>query len=266
MDIYCCNCGKSGHSFHQCKMPIISIGIIAFIFDEKINDYKFLMICRKDTLGFMDFIRGKYSIYNKEYIINLLKEMTIYEKERLLTKTFDEIWNELWSNNNISSQYKNEENISREKFNALNSGIMAQNETYDLKELIRISNNVSNWVEAEWGFPKGRRNYNENDMCCAIREFVEETGYSQKNLYNIENIQPFEEIFMGSNYKCYKHKYYLMKMDGKIGELKSFDNMEVSKIEWKTYNECIHCIRPYNLEKITLIQNIYNCLVGYKIA
>ena len=266
MDGYCSNCGKSGHSYHQCKMPIISIGVIAFRFNEKINDFQFLMIRRKDTLGFMDFMRGKYSIYNKEYVINLLKEMTISEKKRLTTETFDTIWNDIWSNNPILPQYKNEENISREKFNALISGIMTQNETYGLDELIRISNKGQTWEEAEWGFPKGRRNYNETDISCAVREFVEETGYSQKNLYNIDNIQPFEEIFMGSNYKSYKHKYYLMKMDGKITEIKPFDKSEVSKLEWKTYKESLDCIRPYNLEKKALIKNIYNCLIGCKLA
>ena len=266
MDSYCSNCGKSGHLYHQCKMPIISIGVIAFKYDDKLNDLRFLMIRRRDTLGFMDFMRGKYSIYNKEYIINLLKEMTIEEKERLLTKTFHVIWSELWSSSLVLQQYQNEENISREKFNALISGIMTQNETYDLYELINISNKGKNWEEAEWGFPKGRRNHNENDMTCAIREFVEETGYSQKNLYNIENIQPFEEIFMGSNYKSYKHKYYLMKMSGSTNNIKPFDKTEVSKIEWKTYKECIDCIRPYNLEKLALIKNIYNCLIGCKLA
>ena len=267
MNNYCSNCGKSGHSYHQCKMPIISIGIIAFKYDEKDNEYRFLIIRRKDTLGFMDFIRGKYSIYNKEYIINLLKEMTVQEKEKLIQYDFDTIWNDIWScNNPISHQYKNEENISRDKFNLLISGIMTHNESYTLEELINMSNKDSIWNEAEWGFPKGRRNNNETDMACAIREFVEETGYSQKNLHNIENIMPFEEIFMGSNYKSYKHKYYLMKMDGNISAIQQFDKSEVSKIEWKTYNECIECIRPYNLEKKALIQNIYKCLIGCKLA
>ena len=27
-DNYCNNCGKTGHVFHQCKVPITSIGII----------------------------------------------------------------------------------------------------------------------------------------------------------------------------------------------------------------------------------------------
>jgi 8-oxo-dGTP pyrophosphatase MutT (NUDIX family) len=247
-------------------MSIISIGIIAFTKDPKTCEIRFLMIRRKDTLGFMDFMRGKYSIYNKEYILNLLKEMTINEKRSLLKYDFDTLWNTLWSSNQLSYQYKNEENISREKFNALKYGIMTHNNTYTLEELVNESNTYTNWTEAEWGFPKGRRNYNEKDIDCAIREFTEETGYSSSSLYYIENVLPFEEIFTGSNYKSYKHKYYLMKVDDTIKDMKQFDKSEVSKIEWKTYNECIDCIRDYNLEKKDVIKNIYNCLVAYKIA
>ena len=267
MDTFCSNCGKMGHSYNQCKMPIISMGIIAFTRDEKTNDIRFLMIRRKDTLGFMDFMRGKYSIYNKEYIINLLKEMTIQEKERLLQYDFNTLWKSVWCNNAISNQYKMEEDSSREKYNALLYGIMTQNETYTLQQLIDIANETSQWVEPEWGFPKGRRNYNEKDIDCALREFSEETGYSKHCLKNIENIQQFEEIFMGSNYKSYKHKYYLMKMDSFINgksDKTLYDKSEVSKLEWKTYDECLECIRSYNLEKKKLISDVYNCLIRYK--
>jgi len=159
------------------------------------------MIRRKDTLGFMDFMRGKYSIYNKEYILQLLNEMTIQEKTSLLKCEFNELWCQLWCNQ--SAQYRHEEQMSREKFEAIKAGIMSQSISYTLEELVAESNEVSKWTEAEWGFPKGRRNYNERDVDCALREFAEETGYKGASI--IENIQPFEEIFMGSNYKSYKH-------------------------------------------------------------
>ena len=29
-DTFCNNCGKIGHSFHQCKLPITSNGVIVF--------------------------------------------------------------------------------------------------------------------------------------------------------------------------------------------------------------------------------------------
>lgn len=76
--IYCNNCGKPGHTFHQCKGPITSIGIIAFRIVD--GEYQYLMIRRRDTLGYIDFMRGKYSVSNRPYILNMLKQMTRQEK------------------------------------------------------------------------------------------------------------------------------------------------------------------------------------------
>ena len=69
----CNNCGKQGHSFHHCKLPITSYGIILFTYiDKKLN---FLMIRRKDTFGYIDFIRGKYSPYNIEQLQHTINEI-----------------------------------------------------------------------------------------------------------------------------------------------------------------------------------------------
>ena len=73
---FCNNCGKQGHLYNQCKNPIISSGIVAF---RKKTKFEYLMICRKDSLGYVEFIRGKYPLYNKEYILTLINEMTVKE-------------------------------------------------------------------------------------------------------------------------------------------------------------------------------------------
>ena len=48
------------------------------------------MICRKDSLGYIDFLRGKYPLYNKDYILTLINEMTNKEKRNLLITEFSE--------------------------------------------------------------------------------------------------------------------------------------------------------------------------------
>jgi len=243
-------------------MPITSIGIVAFRISKE-KKYEYLMIRRKDTLGYIDFMRGKYSVYNKEYIMNMLKQMTREEKDILNSKDFNIAWSRIWGNNSISNQYKSEESISRDKFQLLNNGIFNKNIFYTLETLIEESNNYDSWEEPEWGFPKGRRNYKEKDFDCAIREFKEETGYNSSSLKNIKNIYPFEEIFTGSNYKSYKHKYYLAFLEYELSlTTKSFDSSEVSKMEWKSYEDCIKSIRNYNLEKKRLITNINNTLMS----
>jgi ADP-ribose pyrophosphatase YjhB (NUDIX family) len=261
---YCNNCGKAGHLYHQCKLPITSFGIIAFRIYE--NDIQYLMIRRKDTLGYIDFMRGKYSLYNKDYILNMLKQMTVEEKEILGRGDFDLLWKRIWGDEHISNQYKSEENISREKFNALCSGIIFKNELYTLTTLIEESNKYDIWTEPEWGFPKGRRNYQESDYESALREFQEETGYNIKQLKNIKNILPFEEIFTGSNYKSYKHKYYLtfMKLEHTL-QTHKFEPTEVSKMEWKSFEDCIQSIRNYNLEKKRILTNINETIKSFRL-
>ena len=253
---FCNNCGKHGHLFHQCKNPITSIGII--VFNNK-KDLKYLMIRRKDSLGYVDFMRGKYPLFNKRYLLNIINEMTLSEKKNLLEKEFDELWKELWGDH-IGIQYRGEEKTSRERFNSLRAGITLKTQSYNLKSLINESE--TDWIEPEWGFPKGRRNFQEKDLCCALREFEEETGCSKNSIKIIYNLLPFEELFTGSNYKSYKHKYFLAFMDDSES-LSNFQKTEVSKIEWKTYSECVNYIRPYNLEKVDLIERVNNILNSY---
>ena len=265
MDTYCNNCGKPGHIYNLCKIPITSVGVIAFRYNIT-GEIEYLMIRRKDTLGFIDFIRGKYLVQNDQYILNMLNQMTIEEKNLLKTQDFDMLWKYLWGNNSAAIKYKSEEFASKEKFNMLCSGITNKTRTYTLLLLIDESNKIKCWNEPEWGFPKGRRNYQEKDFDCAVREFCEETGYNDKILRNIDNIVPYEEIFVGSNYKAYKHKYYVMFISYNLSMQKTqYDKKEVSKIEWKNFDNCIKSIRDYNLEKKRILTNINNSLTKYKL-
>ena len=206
---FCNNCGKDGHVFSQCKLPITSFGIILFRMNKSIPEY--LLIRRKDTLGYIDFLRGKYSVQNKYYIINMMKQMTAKEKNDLRTKSFDELWTSVWGDER-SNHYRAEKAVSKERFESLKRGIVNDDEMFSLYSMLDECD-VYEWMEPEWGFPKGRRNYKEKDYECALREFTEETGYPVECLKNFQNIFPFEEIFMGSNYKSYKHKYYLTYID-----------------------------------------------------
>jgi 8-oxo-dGTP pyrophosphatase MutT (NUDIX family) len=257
----CNNCGKLGHLFHQCKIPITSYGII--LCRSVNNVLQFLMIRRKDSFGYIDFLRGKYMTNNKEQLQHIFNEISIYEKERIKNNSFETLWRLMWGETNNLYQYKNEELSSQKKMDLLKNGVMINGEKITIDSLIEQSDTA--WNEPEWEFPKGRRNYQEKDLDCAIREFEEETGFSREDIYIIENLIPFEEIFIGSNHKSYKHKYYLAYMDKIIDNLQNYQTTEVSKLEWKTLSECIDCIRPYNLEKKRLIININKVLEEYRL-
>ena len=84
-NIYCGNCGKLGHTYRKCKLPITSCGIILYKnnkFFEEVKDedgdiinnherYYFLLIRRKDTLGYVEFLRGKYDEMNEDYLVKI---------------------------------------------------------------------------------------------------------------------------------------------------------------------------------------------------
>jgi|UniRef100_A0A6C0BZ18 8-oxo-dGTP pyrophosphatase MutT (NUDIX family) len=258
---FCNNCGKAGHTFSQCRKPIISIGVIATHYDQSNKKYKYLLICRKDSLGYIDFLRGKYPLYNKIYIQRLIDEMTILEKKNILIKSFDELWHELWGDF-VGLQYRGEEHSAKEKFIQIKRGIKNEKSEYTLESIVK--NSKTNWEKPEWGFPKGRRNQNESDKSAALREFEEETGYSKDKLDGIKNIMPFEEIFTGSNLKSYKHIYYLMYMKGERINA-DFQKSEVSEVKWCSLEESMGQIRPYNLEKKEIINNIDKILNKYSL-
>jgi 8-oxo-dGTP pyrophosphatase MutT (NUDIX family) len=262
----CNNCGKHGHSFHQCKLPITSYGVIAFRATN--SGIQYLMLRRKDSFGYIDFIRGKYSPYNISQIQDIVSEMSTKEKQQLLVEPFDVLWKNMWGDI-TTTQYKAEENASMKKMEIIREGVTVNGEFTNLEQIIQNSN--TNWIETEWEFPKGRRNYKEKDLDCALREFVEETGISVSRLTIVENVLPFEETFIGTNHKSYKHKYFLAFLNDSNSSddeniiLNGFQITEVSKLEWKTIHNCLESIRPYSLEKRNLILNINKVLEEYRL-
>ena len=283
-NVYCANCGEKGHVVKDCSGPITSFGILAFkivndpldeigdknlkleaIIDSckpsilsqynKRKKIKFLMIQRKDTMGYIDFVRGKYPENDKEkyrHIEILLKEMTEEEKINLITKSFDEIWKDLWVNHD-SKCFKNEYEIAKMKFELLN-----------IKQLVNIP---SLYYFQEFGFPKGRRNMKETNIACAEREFYEETGYDKNSYVFIKNYPTIHEEFTGTNGVQYRHIYYLVKMKDditapRIDQSNKIQAEEVQNIGWLTFNECMGLIRPYDIAKKEMIQKVYIDLVN----
>ena len=215
------------------------------------------MIRRKDSFGYIDIMRGKYSLSNIYQLQTIVNEMSISEKERIVTGSFPVLWKQMWGD---TSHYNNEEFSASKKCDLIRKGLTEDKIT--LNDLITKSD--TKWIEPEWEFPKGRREHREKEIQCAMREFEEETGISRSKINIVDNVIPFEETFIGTNHKSYKHKYFLAYTKD-ISSLANFQKSEVSKLEWKSHEECIHSIRPYNLEKKKVITNINNVLLQNKL-
>ena len=100
---------------------------------------------------------------------------------------------------------------------------------------------------------------------CALREFEEETGYNKNDIAILNNIIPLEEIFTGSNYKSYKHKYFLGFMNNNNITSSIFKTYEISKIEWVNLNNADNYLRDYNIEKKNILIELNNLLKTNKL-
>ena len=271
--IYCCNCGKLGHVLRNCLEPIISLGIVLYYRD--VSTLKFLMIRRKFSLGFMDFILGKYSINNLEYIYRIFNEMTIHEKVRIMSETFDQLWfsvdynrldlEDVYLTDDLRKKIESEYLVSKKKFLLIKNGYINKHNQYiNLYQVIK--NSRYNWLEQEWEFPKGKRKMNESNLDAAIREFSEETNFPEDNLDIVLTDQPIIEKYFGSNNKKYKHIYFVGRankyIDYNTRQLTPHQNIEISNIRWMTYGEAMRAIRPYQIEKKMALTQVLKYIIN----
>lgn len=268
--VYCSNCGIEGHFFRDCSLPITSYGIIAMRFtDVSANSslqttlvssaqqlipgrqpVEFLLICRRDSLSFIEFVRGKYSTMDRDYLHTLFENMTQAEHTKLLTLSFEKLWLNVWGS--AADTHKTDFENSFRKYKQLG----------DLSTLLTA--HPSPWTEPEWGLPKGRRNPNETDLQGAVREFKEETNLKESHFHILQNVEPLVESFRGSNNIQYCHKYYLALCPSSttvaMDPLNPHMHREIGNIGWFTLDKALKKIRVHDIEKQRILQKAHGAL------
>jgi len=279
MENYCTNCGKIGHNNKNCTIPITSYGIICinvntlsvqqienFLYNKYIDiedynyknlnfinkiykykdDVKFLLIQRKHSLSYIEFIRGRYNEKDTSNIEKLFSLMAINEIENIKNNDFQVLWDNLWRKTARNKAFLKELNMSKSKFI-----YCKKNNLFDKM--------FSNYESPEWEFPKGRKNKFEKNLDCAIREFEEETRFTNYTLYN--RINCIEEVFKGSNLINYKHVYYIAGSDISVVD-EICDMYEIGNIGWYSYEDVIKLLRPYSITKIDIINQLYFFIIS----
>ncbi len=97
--LYCYNCYRTKHTAKFCKYPVLSFGIICYHVCEG-GEIKYLMVQRKYSYAFVDFIFGKYDILDYSYLSHLFERMT--SRERLIirnTVNFRSLWGLIFGSN-----------------------------------------------------------------------------------------------------------------------------------------------------------------------
>src|ERR1700709_1985977 len=189
----CIKCGNEGHTNRNCKGPVTSFGLIVYTVGRKsfskgriyphINteckyhplcitdkfsskssldrEILFLLVERKDTVGFLNIVQGSYpdaEPYKSKKLHRYLSELTCEERDKLVKWSFKDLWD-------IAGSDKKDITKAETKFNNLN-----------IEKF--ISDYSCLYKEADYLMPKGRLKFAETTRQCAMREFSEETGYN----------------------------------------------------------------------------------------
>ena len=278
----CINCESESHLYKECPEPVTSYGVIAIrngnhsmsgllespdiytcgvhsnahsgntvlpmnIINPEGKVKMYFMVQRRDTMGYVDFVRGRGN--TPEQILKNVSEMTCSERRRIEIMDFDELWRNVWMNRDIPIYRKDKED-ARLKFSK-----------YDIPHLLKSSK--CSWVTPEFGFPKGKKNIWESKFQCAIREFFEESGYSNRDNIKINKDPTWSEVYTGTDGIRYKHVYFTANvpdnsiLNTSIDKNNVLQAGEISNCGWFTYEQCVDLIRPYNQEKKDVLTRVH---------
>ena len=226
------------------------------LFSKLRENISFLMVQRKHTVGYVEFVRGRYKTDNIDGIVFLFQQMTKTEIERIGRSSISELWDDFWVDPEYKFKYDKEFEKTKRNFEKIKHG-----NTRDINLEHYVNFVKPTWDQPEWGFPKGRRNKMETDMECAIREFEEETGFNKNDYTILEGIKPFIEEVTGTNGIRYNHTYYVAySKSDKIPDIDQ-NNIhqvkEIGDIGYYTYNDVMKLIRPYHIERKKIVNKLY---------
>ena len=224
-----------------------SVGLIIARRDSHNRDFEYLLVSRRHTFAYVDFICGRYNISDTSYILKLLSQMTIKERVCLLNTSFSRIWGELW----LSSRHNCRGfNKASEKFESV----------FQKRRMLKtlIEQLPCEWREPEWGFPKGHPEKNEGPIECAIREVYEETLVRSYD-YVVLPLPHVDEVLRGTDGMIYHNIFFICHAMPWITPRLDLGNMnqvqEIGDIQWMSFGGALKKFRHYETQHVrTLIK------------
>jgi len=217
-------------------------GVACCRYNKQKKQMEVLMIKKRYTYYYIEFILGHYPVGDLTRIKYLLNNMTHDEKMEIYSKEFGRMWYRIWLTNpdnpthNVKSDVDKSHYIRcKKKFERT----FSQNSDPNLlHKLLSESKND----ETIWEIPKGRKDHpQESDLNCAIRELHEETGMSCAEYTILSEIDPLELKFSNRR-ACYHYTYYVAVEDNSIVRNKckwshQYQNEDKFKINFKNINQ-----------------------------
>ena len=240
--------------------PITSYGCIYRSVTDKI---RYLLIKRKESVGYVDLIRGSYK---ESQLFFIVQDLTNEERERLLKYDFDDLWDDMGLNRNNKEAYE----YAKSVYSCVKSHLPL------LFSLIPTADPDGMNL---WLFPKGKLNFGydeelfmddlvttqESPFECALREFKEETnGMDIRVSAKLLCCEPVVERYLGSNSKHYQTNYFIFgsntlpdlnKLEKRITNIREVSCGEVEEVKWVPIDEIHNYLKPERVKLVEYIEN-----------
>lgn len=207
---------------------------------------RFLLISKKYSYAYYDFIHSKYNISQNGKIAKLLNEMSQKEYDNILTKPYKDLWSNLHNKPFLPENEK--------KFNEVKRKIKAND----------LLLNKDHFIYPEWEFPKGSKNENDiDDLNTAIREFKEETNLKDDDFIVYNNISPIIENFIGSDEHYYTYYYYIALINPNV-IINKKSTCESDNIGFYSFETAYNNFnRPLQYERRRILECIFNDIINW---
>lgn len=256
------------NNFNNGYRPITSYGFICLKFIN--NKAHILLIRRKHSYAFVNFVLGKYDINDLYGINKLFREMTDEEKDKLRDWKFSDLWNDIWNAPETRKCLIKKYGPAKERFINIRNGIYI-NPDYNQRRtmFIKLENfikfNKSKFIEPDWGFPKGKKEKGEQSIDCAKRELFEETNLKENDDYiHLDKIYPLFEQYHGTDDRLYKHIYYVGIINQDVGVYIDQNNphqqSEIGDIGFYDFDTTLRLLKGNNRQKQKMLYKLIEIL------
>ncbi len=249
-----------------------SYGIACCRFNLETKEPEVLLIKKRYTYAFFDFVFAKYKKRDDNRLRKLFNQMSLQEKIDVLRLDFDKLWCRIRikipnpsdfshssSRNNGRNPYGNQSDAWHTyvcKKTKFDNNFINVDKGRRLRKLIHGTASV----DSIWEIPKGRPMHGEKPINTAIREFKEETDIGIEKYTFLLHEAPIVESYVVN--RCnYKHTYFIaianqFNWEPEVNFSSYEQLLEVENIQWTSINRAEYL----NLKQIDPQLRILNLL------
>jgi len=222
-----------------------SYGVLLCRKNPKDHKPEVLIVHKRFTYAYSDFVCGFYDETNMSTVQKLLNEMSAEELVDVYSLNFRHMWYKVWL------KAEGEMIFAKKQMKFYSNFVNNPEKQAQFKSMIEKTRRPHG--DPLWEFPKGRKRDRESELLCAVREFTEETRIDKRCYFLYDDVFRYTSFVQDG---CrYNYKFYLALAGDKLSSLETMKNFpsiscEVNDIQWANIDRIRLIDIDHRLERI----------------